>query len=150
MGKFDLARGEGERAAAAAEEVVGGRRCIAGARSPYASAGCPKSWSPMPSKCAMRSSRLRVGLMSADFKRHPVGILLAPALAMCKRYCKYLHLTLIPLNPFLPPEASNSSSGSGGGSNAGKKKKSIVTSLIYIYSTINYTLPFIFSDALLI
>ena len=95
--------------------------------TPTQSLPSPSWWrGPQPSALLSRSSRLRVGLMSADFKRHPVGILLAPALAMCKRYCKYLHLTLIPLNPFLPPEASNSSSGSGGGSgNAGKKKKSI-------------------------
>lgn len=41
---------------------------------------------------------LRVGWLSSDFKRHPVTILLAPALAEMRTSCADLALTLFPLN----------------------------------------------------
>ena len=44
---------------------------------------------------------LRVGLISSDFKRHPVTILLAPVLSRLRATCPRLHLTLFALNP--PP-----------------------------------------------
>lgn len=42
---------------------------------------------------------LHIGLMSSDFKRHPVSILLAPVLSHLKRACPHLSLTLFALNP---------------------------------------------------
>ena len=45
---------------------------------------------------------LRVGWISADFKRHPVTILLAPALALMRATCTDLHLSLFPLNSLVP------------------------------------------------
>ena len=44
-------------------------------------------------------ARLHVGWISADFKRHPVTILLAPALAAMRASCVDLRLSAFPLNP---------------------------------------------------
>jgi len=41
---------------------------------------------------------LRVGFISADFRRHPVSILLAPALQLLRRHARRLQLALFALN----------------------------------------------------
>ena len=55
---------------------------------------------------AARAS-LHLGLISADFKRHPVAILLAPALAAVRSSCRDLRVSLFALNPFPPASATS-------------------------------------------
>ena len=49
---------------------------------------------------------LRVGFVSGDFKRHPVTILLAPALLACRSACAHVRLSLFALNPFRDANAT--------------------------------------------
>ena len=65
-------------------------------------------------------ARLHVGWISADFKRHPVTILLAPALAAMRASCVDLRLSAFPLNPIGVEPAgawadASAQSGRGGG-----------------------------------
>ena len=52
------------------------------------------------------SQQLRVGFVSGDFKRHPVTILLAPALLACRSACAHVRLSLFALNPFRDANAT--------------------------------------------
>eukprot|EP00322_Chrysochromulina_rotalis_P013838 CAMPEP_0115864850 /NCGR_PEP_ID=MMETSP0287-20121206/19415_1 /TAXON_ID=412157 /ORGANISM="Chrysochromulina rotalis, Strain UIO044" /LENGTH=690 /DNA_ID=CAMNT_0003319337 /DNA_START=42 /DNA_END=2114 /DNA_ORIENTATION=- len=54
------------------------------------------------SRCTSRA-RFRIGIISFDFKRHPVAILMAPALAVIRQVCKDVDLTLFALNQMVPP-----------------------------------------------
>ena len=47
--------------------------------------------------------RLHVGFLSYDFKRHPVTVLMAPALLALRKHCPSLRLTLFALNPMTNP-----------------------------------------------
>lgn len=53
----------------------------------------------------VRHGTLHIGLLSFDFKRHPVAILLARALAAVRRHCPGVTLTLFALNPMAPSRA---------------------------------------------
>ena len=53
---------------------------------------------PMPLPLIQRARQLHVGLISSDFKRHPVAILLVPVLRTLVRL-RRLRLTLFALNP---------------------------------------------------
>lgn len=50
----------------------------------------------------VRHGTLHIGLLSFDFKRHPVAILLARALAAVRRHCPGVTLTLFALNAMAP------------------------------------------------
>jgi predicted O-linked N-acetylglucosamine transferase (SPINDLY family) len=59
--------------------------------------------SPLPPGDAT-SAGFRVGFISSDFKRHPVSILLSPALAAMRRVCPRLHTHLFALSDDEPAD----------------------------------------------